>query len=436
MKNNIPVVALIGKPNVGKSSIFNQIIKKRKTIVEPTAGVTRDRIYELVNIYEKPFYLIDSGGITIEDRDSFVDDIRLQTNISIEEADVIVFVVEVHSLTQDDYEIVDILRKRSIEPIIVVNKVDNDKLENYTYEFAQLGFDEMISVSAAHKKNIHTLVNIIQEKIPQNSFETNETDEIRISIIGKPNVGKSSLSNLLLNIDRSIVSDVAGTTRDSIEESILFDGKKLTFIDTAGIRRKNKVVENLEYYSVKRAMEAIKNSDVVLHLIDAVENISTQDKKIIEQAVNVHKAIIMVINKWDLVKNEKLIKEYKDWIKFKFGIASYIPILTISCVEKLRIKELLYEIIKIYKLYSLKIETNKLNSFIKKLLSETSLVGKGGRIKIYYSTQVESAPIKIVLFVNNIQYVNENFKRFLTNRIREEYNLTGVPIILKIKPHR
>ncbi len=442
-KPRIPKIAIIGKPNVGKSTLFNRLARYRQAIVYSTPGVTRDRIDKIVDYYGFRFQLMDTGGFTIEDDDDFKAHIRKHGELAFNDADVIIFLVDIEGISTDDIEIANRLRKSGKKVVLTVNKVDNEKRLNNVNEFYELGFDNVIPISAEHGKYIFELIEQIKELLPDDMItddeipieETDIKNEIKISIIGKPNSGKSSLLNKLLGYERSIVTDVPGTTRDTIEESINYKGKKLKFVDTAGLRRKSKIeTKGIEYASVQRSIDSIKKSEIVLLLIDSLENISQQDKKIANIAVTNHKSLILVVNKWDLIdKEEKKFNEYKEWIKFRFAVANYIPIINTSAIKGTGIKKLLKLILNIHKEYHKRIETSLINKWLDIVTANYQPSGKKGTLKVFYGTQVDSAPPYFVFFVNKKDLVIDSYERYLTNNLREAFGFTGVPIKINFK---
>lgn len=447
VKNKLPKVAIIGRPNVGKSTLFNRLVRFKSSIVFPTPGITRDRLDKVINYDDFKFVLIDTGGITIEDEDDFKAHIRKHGEVAFNEADVIIFLVDIDGITSDDIYIAEKLRKINKPILLVVNKIDNEKRLKFVSEFFELGFGDPIPISAEHGRNIYDLIEEIKNKMLDkydnnilqiDKEEETEINSIKVSIIGKPNSGKSSLLNKILGYERSIVTDVPGTTRDSIEESMIYQGKKMVFIDTAGIRRKAKIPgKNIEYISVKRAINSVKRSDVVLLLIDSTENITQQDKKIASIAVSNGKALILVINKWDLAIKDNLdIEKYKEWIKFRFAVASHVPIINISAITGMKIKKLLKLITVIHNEYSKRIETSNINIWISKVTDSYSPSSKKGVLKIYYGTQVSAAPPKFIFFINNSKLITDSYERYLINNLREAFGFSGVPLILRFKNHK
>ena len=433
--NIIPTVAIVGKPNVGKSSLFNRLIRRRKAIVSGEPGVTRDINYELVSFDGITCRLADSAGFT-----KAVDEIQslsqsLNTKL-IDTASVIIFLCEISSLTKEDFETAEITRKSGKPYIFAVNKVDNDRLLDHLYDFFELGLEDPVPLSASHGNNVALLIDRLIEKLKpivltdredkalsDQSYRTNlagNTGSIDVAIVGKPNVGKSSLLNLLVNMDRSIVSDIPGTTRDSIDETVEFGGFNINFIDTAGLRKRRMVRENVEFYSLVRAQKAIKRSSLSILLIDAVEGVSTQDKKIASMIVTEKKGLIIAANKWDIAKEKGIqFQNFKKDFYYFFPHISFSELIQISAKTGYNKIKLLKNILTVYNNYNKKIRTNELNS----LLQEHTL--RSARIK--YGFQKSTAPPVFELFVGNENDCNTNFNRFITNLIRKKFDLKGVP---------
>ena len=446
-KKKLMNVSIVGRPNVGKSSLFNAIVKKRQAIVDPTPGVTRDRISSEIKYDNHHFQIIDTGGITNEDIDEFTELIKIETMKAIEESDLLIFMIEYPELLKEDYEIADMIRKSGKNTILVVNKMDRARDDDDFIYAWELSLGEPIPVSVIHKRNLLSIYEKIIEFIditpaiaPEQEENTDKQDKdtssnIKIAIVGKPNVGKSSLLNILLGKQRALVSDHPGTTRDSISEIVKYNDINLEFIDTAGIRRKNKVTEDLEFYSVRRSIESIKDADVVLHLIDSIENISQHDKKIASVAANRNKCMIMLVNKWDLVEeqDEDAFKEYEEWIRFRFSIIDHVPIIPISCVTSKGIKNIRKRILEAYESYSKKIETSKINSFVEMAANKYIPSNRKGLLKIKYVTQIGTKPPAFLFFVNRPQLFTENYKRYLINEMREYFDITSSPILIKVR---
>ena len=430
----VPTVALVGKPNVGKSTIFNKLIGKKVSIIEDTPGVTRDRIYGEVYYNEYKFHVIDTGGIDVS-KELFNDEIKVQTQIAIDEADIILFVVDgLEELNINDYTIRDMLMKSGKKVIVVVNKIDNVKRNDNVYNFYELGFSDVIGVSGEHNLGFRELLDLIVKDFNKN-LQTEEDDEsIKFAIIGRPNVGKSSLLNAILNENKAIVSNVAGTTRDAVDTPFNYEGKKCIAIDTAGIRKSGKIYENIEKYSVLRSLKAIERSDVCLLVINAEEGIIEHDKHIASYALESGKAIVIVVNKWDTVKDKNDINTYTKLVREEFKFISYAPIVFLSALTKKRIHTLMPEIIKVYENNRKEIKTSILNDVIREavFLNEPPSY-KGRRLKIYFVNQSGTRPPKFTLNVNSKGLVHFSYERYLENKLRESFDLEGTPIILQFK---
>lgn len=424
-------VALVGSPNVGKSTIFNRLLGERKAIVNDMPGVTRDRMYGLCVWLDHSFYLIDTGGIEIEDR-PFQDEIRMQAKIAIEEADVIVFLVDAKTgVSKDDELVARILRKEKKPVILAINKSDNkNKVENL-YDFYALGLGEPILVSGVHGIGIGDLLDKIVSYLPT-KVEQVEEGKICFTLVGRPNVGKSSLTNALINKNRVITSNIEGTTRDAIDIDFTRDGRSYKVIDTAGLKRRGKIYEAIDKYSALRALKAMERSDIVLLVIDASVGIIEQDKHVIGYAIEQDKAIIIVVNKWDLVeKNEKTMQEFEKLIRAEFKFLDYAPIVFVSALKKERLHTIFKAIDVAYDGYVSRIQTSLLNSVIEdaQIMNETPNFN-GGRLRIYYANQVAIKPPTIVLFCNDPNYLHFSYERYLKNRLRETFVFDGSPIKL------
>ncbi|WIF94738.1 ribosome biogenesis GTPase Der [Caminicella sporogenes] len=431
-----PIVAIVGRPNVGKSTFFNKIAGKRISIVEDKPGVTRDRIYTDVEWLNRHFTLIDTGGIEPNSKDVIISQMRRQAEIAIETAHVIVFMVDgKEGITTADEEIASMLRKTNKPIIFVVNKVDTNNLPDTFYDFYTLGMGEPIPISSVNGLNLGDLLDEIISKFPETCGDEYEEDVIKVAVIGKPNVGKSSLINTILGEERVIVSDIAGTTRDAIDTPFEFNEDKYVFIDTAGIRRKSRIYENIERYSVIRALTAIERSDVCLLVIDATVGVTEQDKKIAGYAHEAGKASIIIINKWDLVeKNNHTFNEYKRDIRNQLSFMSYAPILFVSAKTKQRVHKILEYIKYVSNQHSLRISTGALNDVISEaILLNQPPSDKGKRLKIYYATQVSVKPPRIVLFVNDKELAHFSYIRYLENQIRQNFVFEGTPIIIECR---
>lgn len=426
-----PIVAVVGRPNVGKSTFFNKIIGRRVSIVEDTPGVTRDRIYAEAEWRGVHFALIDTGGIEPESEDVILSQMREQAQVAMDMADVILFIVDGKAgMTHADREVASMLRRTGKKVVLLVNKIDNPRnLPIDFYDFYELGMGEPIPISAANMLNFGDVLDEIVASFPDDA-DTEEEDDIKVAVIGKPNVGKSSLINALLNENRVIVSNIAGTTRDSIDTPFEWGGDKYTLIDTAGIRRKSKVSEDIERYSVIRAVAAIERCDVALLVIDAQEGITEQDKKIAGVAHEAGKGIIVVVNKWDLITKEtNTMRDYKRLIENELQFMSYAPSVFISVHERQRI----FDVIKLAKYVAekraLRVPTGQLNS----LISDATMMkqppsDKGKRLKIYYATQVGVKPPLFSFQINSRELMHFSYARYLENRIREGFGFEGTSI--------
>ena len=428
----LPSVALVGRPNVGKSSVFNRILRAKISIIEDTPGITRDRIYGTANYKGYRFNLIDTGGIDISD-DKFNTDIKLQAEIAIDEADVIIFVVDgKEGLNTNDKVVRDILYKSNKKVIVAINKIDNSLAKDNRFDFYELGFEHYVEISAEHGTNFDKLLDEVVRDFNDQDLEFDD-DRIKFSIIGRPNVGKSSLVNALLREDRVIVSDEAGTTRDSIDTVFKYDKKEYVVIDTAGMRKKGKVYEAVEKYSLLRSMKSIDRSDVCVIVINAEEGIIEHDKHIASYALEAGKPMVIVVNKWDLMKDTD-IKTFTKEVRGEFQFLTYVPIVFLSAKEGTRIHTLMPEIIKVYNNSKRELKTSLLNNVIRDAYDLNPAPSyKGRRLKIYYVVQVGVSPIRINLFVNDKGLVHFSYPRYLENKLRENFDLEGTPIELQFK---
>lgn len=427
-------VSLIGRPNTGKSSIFNRLIGEKKSIIMDEAGITRDRIYGRVTYQNKTFHLIDTGGIDLSD-EPFADRIRIQAEMAIEESDCIVFVVDgLTDLTENDRAIANILNRSNKKVIVAVNKIDNQKREENIYAFYELGFETVLPVSAEHKRGIKELLDEITSDWNENSTLPSD-DILRFSFIGRPNTGKSSLTNALLNEDRSIVSEVAGTTRDAVDTKFNYDGNPYIVVDTAGLRKKGRIFESVEKYSLLRTMKAIEESDVCVLVIDAKEGIIEHDKHIASYAIEAGKCLIIAVNKWDLIENQdRAISEWKARLKNEFQFAPYAKVVFLSAKTKKRIHTLMPEIISAYENANRTIMTSALNDCIGDAqLLHPAPSYKGRRLKIYFVNQSGTKPPKFTFNVNNKGLVHFSYQRYLENTLRNNFELEGTPIVIQFK---
>ena len=428
------IVAIIGSPNVGKSTIFNRMIGERHAIVDDEAGITRDRLYGKCEWMGHSFSLIDTGGIEVKNR-PFQEQIRVQAEIAIEEADVIVYVVDGKvGISSDDRMVAKMLYKVKKPIILAVNKIDEGTHISDAQEFYGLGLGEPIVVSGAHGIGIGDLLNEIVKHLPKSEAVPDE-ESITFSLVGRPNVGKSSLVNALLNQDRVIVSDISGTTRDSIDTPFTRGDKKYIVIDTAGLKKRGKIFESIDKYSAIRALKAIERSEIVLLVLDGKEGITEQDKHVISYATDLHKAIIIVVNKYDLVEKEtNTISEMTKWIRQEFKFLDYAPICFVSALKKQRINSIFETLELVHEAYHTRVKTSLLNDVMQDAqMMNPSPNFNGGRIKILYCSQVATAPPTIVLFVNNAEWMHFSYLRYLDNRLRETFNFEGTPINLVVR---
>ena len=428
-----PVVALLGRPNVGKSTIFNRLIGSKVSIIEDTPGITRDRVYGTVISNDRQYHLIDTGGIELND-EGFNKEIKMQVSLAIDEADLILFVVDgKDGLTPDDFYIRDMLKKISDKVIVVINKCDSKKIKENEYEFYELGFNDYIKVSGEQGDNIYNLKELINSNIPV--YQEKEDSSIKFSIIGRPNVGKSSLVNAILNEERAIVSNVAGTTRDAVDTQFKYHDKLYTVIDTAGMRKKGKVYEAVEKYSLLRSMKAIDRSDVCVIVINAEEGIIEHDKHIAGYAIDAGKAVVIVVNKWDTVDNKDM--EMKKWIKdirAHFQFMPYANIVFLSAKTKKRIHTLMPEILLAYENSHKEIKTSLINDVIMEAYQLNIPPSyKGKRLKIYFTSQVSTCPPTFNIQVNSKGLVHFSYYRYLENKIRESFDFMGTPIVIQFK---
>ena len=426
-----PIVAIVGRPNVGKSTLFNKLVGERAAIVDNQPGVTRDRLYRETEWSGTEFVLVDTGGLEPRNNEFMMSNIKKQAEVAMLEASVIIFLVEARAgITALDEEIATILRKKNKPVIVVVNKVDNlQKQNDDLYEFWGLGFDDMIPVSAEHKINLGDMLDSVIGHIEK--LEIPEEEEgLKLAIIGRPNAGKSSLTNRLCGAERVIVSDIAGTTRDAIDTSFEYNDEKYVIIDTAGIRRKSKIEEDLEYYSVLRAMKSIDRADVAVMMLDAVEGLTDQDKRIVGMAHENKKPTIICVNKWDLVeKDGKTLKTFEEELRAELPFLSYAPIIFISALTGQRVLKILETAKYIYDEYTKRISTGLLNTVLKDAIAVNEAPTRKGRaIKINYATQISSAPPRFALFCNHPDLLHFSYIRYIENKFREAFGFDGCPI--------
>lgn len=428
-----PIIAIVGRPNVGKSTVFNRIAGERLAIVEDEPGITRDRLYAVTEWLNREFALIDTGGIVIQDEDEITQSVRIQAEIAIAEADVIVFMVDAKAgLTHADEEVAQLLFRSKKPIVLAVNKVDNLQRQEDVYEFYQLGIGEPIAISGAHGIGIGDLLAAAFELFPERELDSTDDELIRFAVIGRPNVGKSSLVNAILGEERVIVSDVAGTTRDAIDTAFVRDEQSFVIIDTAGMRKRGKVYESTEKYSVLRAMKAIERADVALIVLDVVDGIIEQDKHIAGYAHEAGKASIIVVNKWDIVeKDEKTMQQFTQKIRDHFLFLSYAPIVFVSAKTKTKLHKLLPVVIQVAEKHAMRVKTHVLNEVISDAVAlNPPPTDKGKRLRINYITQIAVKPPTFTVFVNDPELMHFSYERYLENKIRAAFGFEGTPIQL------
>ena len=426
-------ICLVGRPNTGKSTLFNRIVGKKVAIIEDAPGITRDRIYSSASFNNIPFYLIDTGGIDLSDGD-FNEEIRIQVEIGIEESDIIVFVVDAKDgITNSDELIRDMLKRQNKKVIVAINKIDNKIGQDNMYEFYSLGFDEYVNISAEHGTGVNELLKLMTEGLDEGYEE--EDNNIKIAVIGRPNVGKSSLVNALLNEERVIVSNVAGTTRDAIDTKFVYQKCEYTLIDTAGLRKKGKIFESVEKYSLLRSMKAIDRSDVCLLVIDATTGIVEHDKHIAGYALEAGKPTVIVVNKWDTIEEkDEDMKRWKKDISNNFQFMDYAKVVFLSAKTKKRIHTLMPEVLASYNNSIKEVKTSIINDIIRDAFMETPPASyKGKKLKVYFAHQSGTKPPRFDIEVNSKGLVHFSYYRYLENKIRENIDLSGTPIIIQFK---
>lgn len=433
-----PIVAIVGRPNVGKSTLFNIFANSRISIVEDTPGVTRDRVYADTEWLDNEFMMVDTGGIEIMNTDKIAVSIRQQAQIAIAEADVILFVCDARAgITHEDAEVAKMLRQSKKPIVLAINKADSPKQEMEIFEFYNLGIGEPIPVSAANHLGLGDLLDAVVEKFPETSAygEDGNEDEIKVALIGRPNVGKSSIFNTLVGEERSIVSDVAGTTRDAIDTPVIREGQKFLFIDTAGMRRKARIDEPIEKYSIIRSLRAVDRSDVVLMVIDAIDGVTEQDKKIAGYAHEAGKGIVLVVNKWDLYdKDNTSTLRYTENLRRELVFMQYAPVVFVSAMTKQRIHRLPEVIHYVAEQNAMRISTSVLNQVVEDAIAiNPPPTEKGQRLKILYATQVKIKPPTFVIFVNEPEIMHFSYQRYLENKLREAFGFEGTPLQMIIR---
>ena len=434
------ILAIVGRPNVGKSTLFNTLAGEKISIVEDHPGVTRDRIYADVTWLNHSFSMIDTGGIEMDSKDKMLKHMREQADIAIDTADVILFLVDVRQgLVDADFKVADMLRKSGKPVILVVNKVDNfEKYMPDVYEFYNLGIGDPHPISAASKLGIGDMLDAVMELFDLEKIEEEEDDRPKIAIVGKPNAGKSSLINNLLGENRVIVSDVAGTTRDAIDTEIVYNGTEYVFIDTAGLRRKSKIKENIERYSIIRTVAAIERSDVVILMIDATEGVSEQDAKIAGIAHDRGRGLIIAVNKWDAIeKDNHTVKEYTKKVRDILSFVPYAEIIFISALTGQRTKKIFDLLETVIENHAMRIQTGVLNEiWMEAVALQQPPSDKGKRLKLFYMTQVSTKPPTFVLFVNKKELMHFSYQRYIENRIRDTFGFMGTPIRIFIRERK
>ena len=436
-----PIVAIVGRPNVGKSTLFNIFANSRISIVEDTPGVTRDRLYADTEWLDNEFMMVDTGGIEIMNTDKIAVSIRQQAQIAIAEADVILFVCDARAgITHEDAEVAKMLRQSKKPIVLAINKADSPKQEMEIFEFYNLGIGEPIPVSAANHLGLGDLLDAVVEKFPETSAygEDGNEDEIKVALIGRPNVGKSSIFNTLVGEERSIVSDVAGTTRDAIDTPVIREGQKFLFIDTAGMRRKARIDEPIEKYSIIRSLRAVDRSDVVLMVIDAIDGVTEQDKKIAGYAHEAGKGIVLVVNKWDLYdKDNTSTLRYTENLRRELVFMQYAPVVFVSAMTKQRIHRLPEVIHYVAEQNAMRISTSVLNQVVEDAIAiNPPPTEKGQRLKILYATQVKIKPPTFVIFVNDKQLMHFSYTRYIENRIRDAFGFRGTSLKFIIRERK
>ena len=435
-----PIVAIVGRPNVGKSTLFNALAGERISIVKDTPGVTRDRIYAEVTWLDKTFTMIDTGGIEPESKDVILSQMREQAQIAIDTADVIVFMTDVkQGLVDADAKVADMLRRSNKPVVLVVNKVDSfQKFMMDTYEFYNLGIGEPVPISAASMLGLGDMLEKVVAHFDEHAGEEEESDIPKIAVVGKPNVGKSSLINKILGEDRVIVSNIAGTTRDAIDTLVEYNGKEYTFIDTAGLRRKNKIKEELERYSIIRTVTAVERADVVVMMIDATEGVTEQDAKIAGIAHDRGKGVVIAVNKWDAIeKNDKTIYKFTNKVRETLSYMPYAEIMFISAQTRQRIPKLFETIDMVLENQTLRIQTGVLNEIVTEAIAmQQPPSDKGKRLKIFYTTQVAVKPPTFVIFVNDKELMHFSYTRYLENKIREAFGFKGTSLKFIIRERK
>ena len=439
-KKGKPIVAVVGRPNVGKSTLFNALAGEKISIVKDTPGITRDRIYADITWLDKVFTLIDTGGIEPDTKDIILSQMREQAQIAIDTADVILFMVDVkQGLVDADAKVADMLRRSHKPVILIVNKVDNfDKFQADVYEFYNLGIGDPLPISSANRLGIGEMLDEVVKFFPEGSAEDEEDDRPKIAIVGKPNVGKSSIINKLIGENRVIVSDIAGTTRDAIDTEVEHNGKDYVFIDTAGLRRKNKIKEELEHYMIVRTVSAVERADVVVLVIDAEEGVTEQDAKIAGIAHERGKGVIIAVNKWDAIeKDDKTIYKFTEKVRNTLAYMSYAELIFISAKTGQRLPKLFETIDIVIENHALRVATGVLNEIMSEAVAlQQPPSDKGKRLRLYYITQVSVKPPTFVIFVNDKELMHFSYTRYIENKIRDAFGFKGTPIRFIIRERK
>jgi GTP-binding protein len=442
MRSTLPVVVIVGRPNVGKSTLFNRLVRKRVAVVEDTPGITRDRLYAETEWNGRRFQVVDTGGIVFQEEDPLSEQIRVQANVALEEADVVLFVTDtIDGVNPDDQDLANRLRPIDKPVLVVVNKADNPQRDDFANEFYRLGLGEVYPVSGLHGRGVGDLMDVVVELLPPSSEKRDEREEIRVAIVGRPNVGKSSLVNAFTGQQRMIVSSIAGTTRDAIDTELEYQGEKFRLIDTAGIRRRGKIQGSVEYYMVDRAQKAIDKADCALIVVDGSEGLTDGDKRIMKLAHDAGKACVFAVNKWDTKEPpdgqpRKLTPIKKDFLKI---ISDQIPELAYataaftSATESAGLEPVLDEILRAQEAYSFRVSTGQLNRLIHDATFARPYTSKGRALKIYYATQVSTRPPTFTLFVNDPELLHFSYERYLLNKIRAAFPMAGTPIRIRTK---
>jgi len=443
MRTRLPVVVIVGRPNVGKSTLFNRIVGKRLAVVEDTPGITRDRLYAETAWRGRRFHVVDTGGIVFNEDDPLADQIRVQANVALEEADVVLFLTDALAGTNpDDMDLARELRPVKKPVLVVVNKSDNPQRDAFANEFYSLGLGEVYPVSGLHGRGVGDLLDVIVELLPSGEeIKEEQKEEVRVAIVGRPNVGKSSLVNAFTGEQRMIVSDIAGTTRDAIDTALEYRGERFRLIDTAGIRRRGKIQGSVEYYMVDRANKAIDRADCALVVVDGSEGLTDGDKRIMKLAHDAGKAVVFAVNKWDVIehpdgqprKKTPIKKEFLKQISNEIPELNYATAAFTSAKESAGLEPVLDEVLRAQEAYNFRVSTGQLNRLIQEAVFARPYTSKGKALKIYYSTQVSTRPPTFAMFCNDPELMHFSYQRYLLNKIREAFPLEGTPVRIIVK---